>query len=415
MASTPPPMTMSMAPDATAWAAKCTACWAEPHWRSTVVPGTVSGNPAARAALRPMFMACSPTVMVQPKITSSTRAGSRSLRATSACRGWAARSTACHPERRPFFFPTGVRTTSTITALAMGPLWPIGHGCRKSGGVSDFPTTPPGVRHRPGRSRDAPDGRIDGPADGPALHRRPGGVPGRGPRLAGGPRPRRRGRSPPSTPPRASRPTGPGRPTWSTTAGRWCRGPRRTAAGASGILEWLIFEEEYWRAQAPLRVSQNGVFLLAPTLFEFGTARADRRGSCRPWPPAGRSGARAGPSPMPAADLAGIRSRARRADADDGWLLTGQKTWASRGAFAEWCFGLFRTDPGRRAPPGAHLLPHRPGHPGGDRAARSPRSTARPASPSCSSRTSSCPTSRCSAAWAGAGTWPWPPPAPSGA
>ena len=28
-----------------------------------------------------------------------------------------------------------------------------------------------------------------------------------------------------------------------------------------------------------------------------------------------------------------------------GWLLDGQKTWASRGAFAEWCFGLFRTDP----------------------------------------------------------------------
>ncbi len=66
IASTPPPMTTSMAPDITAWAAKWTACWAEPHWRSTVVPGTVSGNPAARAALRPMFMACSPTVMVQP-------------------------------------------------------------------------------------------------------------------------------------------------------------------------------------------------------------------------------------------------------------------------------------------------------------------------------------------------------------
>ena len=30
---------------------------------------------------------------------------------------------------------------------------------------------------------------------------------------------------------------------------------------------------------------------------------------------------------------------------DDGWLLSGQKTWASRGAFAHWCFGLFRTDP----------------------------------------------------------------------
>ena len=26
-------------------------------------------------------------------------------------------------------------------------------------------------------------------------------------------------------------------------------------------------------------------------------------------------------------------------------MLNGQKTWASRGAFAEWCFGIFRTDP----------------------------------------------------------------------
>ena len=44
-------------------------------------PGTDSGKPAARAALRAMFIACSPTVMVQPMITSSTSAGSRSLRA----------------------------------------------------------------------------------------------------------------------------------------------------------------------------------------------------------------------------------------------------------------------------------------------------------------------------------------------
>ncbi len=38
-----------------------------------------------------------------------------------------------------------------------------------------------------------------------------------------------------------------------------------------GIFEWLIFEEEYYRVQAPTRVSQNGIFLLAPTMMEFGT------------------------------------------------------------------------------------------------------------------------------------------------
>jgi alkylation response protein AidB-like acyl-CoA dehydrogenase len=49
--------------------------------------------------------------------------------------------------------------------------------------------------------------------------------------------------------------------------------------------------------------------------------------------------------PDAGSDLAGIRSRAVRNGADDAWLLTGQKTWASRGAFAQWCFGIFRTDP----------------------------------------------------------------------
>ena len=43
----------------------------------------------------------------------------------------------------------------------------------------------------------------------------------------------------------------------------------------ANLIEWLIFEEEYWRAGAPGRVNQNGIFLLGPTLMEFGTARAE--------------------------------------------------------------------------------------------------------------------------------------------
>ena len=112
-----------------------------------------------------------------------------------------------------------------------------------------------------------------------------------------------------------------------------------------GILEWLIFEEEYWRAEAPLRVSQNGVFLLAPTLFEFGT-EAQKERFLGPMASAREIWCQGWSEPDAGSDLAGIRSRAVRASGDDGWLLTGQKTWASRGAFAEWCFGLFRTDPG---------------------------------------------------------------------
>lgn len=36
-------------------------------------------------------------------------------------------------------------------------------------------------------------------------------------------------------------------------------------------LQWVIFEEEYFKAGAPARISQNGMFLLGPTLFAHGS------------------------------------------------------------------------------------------------------------------------------------------------
>lgn len=109
-----------------------------------------------------------------------------------------------------------------------------------------------------------------------------------------------------------------------------------------GIFEWLIFEEEYYRAQAPKRVSQNGIFLLAPTILEFGTAEQKTRFL----PPMARGDeiwCQGWSEPDAGSDLAGIRSRATK-DAG-GWRLDGQKTWCSRGAFAEWCFAICRSDP----------------------------------------------------------------------
>jgi alkylation response protein AidB-like acyl-CoA dehydrogenase len=111
-----------------------------------------------------------------------------------------------------------------------------------------------------------------------------------------------------------------------------------------GILEWLIFEEEYYRVRAPTRVSQNGIFLLAPTMLEYGT-EAQKARYLAPMAAGDEIWCQGWSEPDAGSDLAGIRSRATRNAAGDGWLLSGQKTWASRGAFAEWCFGIFRTDP----------------------------------------------------------------------
>ncbi len=113
--------------------------------------------------------------------------------------------------------------------------------------------------------------------------------------------------------------------------------------GAS-LVEWIIFEEEYYRAGAPGRVSQNGIFLLSPTIFENGTKEQQDR-----WLPSMATGeqiwAQAWSEPEAGSDLASLRSTAKRDDDRGGWVLDGQKTWSSRASYAHWGFGLFRSDP----------------------------------------------------------------------
>jgi alkylation response protein AidB-like acyl-CoA dehydrogenase len=109
-----------------------------------------------------------------------------------------------------------------------------------------------------------------------------------------------------------------------------------------GVIEWLIYEEEYWAAGAPGRVSANGVSLLAPTIFEFGTPEQRQRFL----PPMGTGEeiwAQGWSEPDAGSDLAALRTRAHRDG--DHFVLNGQKTWCSRGAFADWIFCLVRTDP----------------------------------------------------------------------
>ncbi|OPG06221.1 acyl-CoA dehydrogenase [Streptomyces sp. GKU 895] len=115
----------------------------------------------------------------------------------------------------------------------------------------------------------------------------------------------------------------------------------------AGLVRWLLFEEEYWAAGAPGRVGQNGISLLAPTLFDHGTPEQ----RARVLPPMARGEvvwAQAWSEPEAGSDLASLRAKAVRTDG--GWLLSGQKTWSSRAAFADRAFGLFRSDPDAAKP-----------------------------------------------------------------
>ncbi|MFF1479658.1 acyl-CoA dehydrogenase family protein [Streptomyces sp. NPDC058301] len=132
-------------------------------------------------------------------------------------------------------------------------------------------------------------------------------------------------------------------------AGRWSAvsWPEQFGGRGADIFGWLAFEEEYWAAGAPGRVSQNGVSLLAPTLFDHGTE--EQRARVLPDMASGAVvWAQAWSEPEAGSDLASLRSRAVRTDG--GWLLSGQKTWSSRAAFADRAFGIFRTDPAAPRP-----------------------------------------------------------------
>ena len=119
------------------------------------------------------------------------------------------------------------------------------------------------------------------------------------------------------------------------------RGLRRARCVTDGVAD---LRGGVLPGRRPQRVTQNGIFLLAPTVFEFGTDEQKDRillrmaGAqdlwCQGWS-----------EPNAGSDLAGIQSKAVRDEAAGGWRLSGQKTWTTRGAFCTHLFGLFRSDP----------------------------------------------------------------------
>ncbi|EHI13045.1 acyl-CoA dehydrogenase family protein [Mycolicibacterium thermoresistibile] len=118
--------------------------------------------------------------------------------------------------------------------------------------------------------------------------------------------------------------------------------PEKYGGRDATLLQWVVFEEEYFRAGAPGRASANGTSMLAPTLFAHGTEEQLDR--VLPKMATGEEiWAQAWSEPESGSDLASLRSTATKTDG--GWLLNGQKIWSSRAVFGERAFGLFRSDP----------------------------------------------------------------------
>ncbi len=118
--------------------------------------------------------------------------------------------------------------------------------------------------------------------------------------------------------------------------------PEEYGGRGASLMEWLLFEEEYYLAGAPSRVTQNGIFLLAPAIFEYGTEEQKRR-LLKPMAAAEQLWAQGWSEPGAGSDLASLRSTATKVEG--GWKLNGQKTWCTRASFCDYMYGLFRSNP----------------------------------------------------------------------
>ncbi|MGH9193276.1 MAG: acyl-CoA dehydrogenase family protein [Acidimicrobiales bacterium] len=129
-------------------------------------------------------------------------------------------------------------------------------------------------------------------------------------------------------------------------AGRWVgvTWPEAYGGRGAGALAHYVVQEELARARAPELVGRIGVNLVGPTLLAHGTEDQRRR-----WLPgilrADILFCQLFSEPGAGSDLASLATRARRSDAEDGWVLDGQKVWTSYAQFADWGLCLARTNP----------------------------------------------------------------------
>ena len=120
-----------------------------------------------------------------------------------------------------------------------------------------------------------------------------------------------------------------------------------------GLAAEAVFAEELARSELPELINRTGVYMIGPTLMDFGDEAHARRylpgmlDASELW-------CQGFSEPEAGSDLAAVRTSAVR-DGDE-FIVNGQKVWTTRAAISRWCALLVRTDPDASRHAGLSML-----------------------------------------------------------
>jgi hypothetical protein len=134
--------------------------------------------------------------------------------------------------------------------------------------------------------------------------------------------------------------------TWTQTlfAGGWiCAGwPVEYGGKGLGLMDQVVLNEEFAKANAPMRADFFGDTLVGPTILQWGTDEQKKE-----FIPGILNGTIAWcqgfSEPNSGSDLASLKTSAVL-DGDE-WIINGQKVWTTQAQHADYVFLLTRTDP----------------------------------------------------------------------
>jgi alkylation response protein AidB-like acyl-CoA dehydrogenase len=129
--------------------------------------------------------------------------------------------------------------------------------------------------------------------------------------------------------------------------------PKEHGGREASLLDQVIFNEELTRAKAPEPINVIGLYMVGPTIIEWGTPEQQKR-----YLPPLLSGdevwCQGFSEPDAGSDLAAIRTRAERHGQD--YVLNGQKVWTSYSPIARFCMMQVRTSRGAKSHDGLTCL-----------------------------------------------------------